>query len=263
MSLEVTVLGCSGSYPGPGDAASGYLVRGGGANVVVDLGPGTLANLQRHVPLETLDAVVLTHRHPDHWTDLTGLHTALKYGSDRVGLQVWGTPEGRDLAEELTGGLAPTLVWHDLSPSALLVVNGLCFTFGPTVHYVPTFAVRVDGPAGELLVYSADTGPSWPLGALTHDSPIFAGRVEADRPIDLLLCESTHLTEREGDGVLHLSGRQAGVLARSAGVRRLVLTHLWPTDDPDQHRAEATEAFGAPVEVAVTNQTYDVGRREP
>jgi ribonuclease BN (tRNA processing enzyme) len=260
MSLQLTVLGCSGSYPGPGDAASGYLLRGGGTNVVVDLGPGSLANLQQHLALEAIDAVILTHRHPDHWTDLTGLHTALKYGSDRQGLQVWGTPEGRQLAEELTGGLAPTIEWRDIADGSLLVVNGLCFTFGPTVHYVPTFAVRVDGPAGELLVYSADTGPDWPITALTTESPVFAGRPEAERRIDLLLCESTHVASREGEGVLHLSGRQAGVLARSVGARRLLLTHLWPTDDPEDHRAEAIEAFGAPVELAVTNQTYDIGR---
>ena len=263
MSLQVTVLGCSGSYPGPGDAASGYLIRGGGATVVIDLGPGTLANLQRHVPLESLDAVILTHRHPDHWTDLAGLHVALLYGSERRGLQVWGTPECRRQAEELTGGLAPTFAWRDLEVGSLLVVDGLCFTFGPTDHYVETFAVRVDGPGGELLVYSADTGPGWPITALTTESPVFAGREEASRPIDLLLCESTHLASREGEGVLHLSGRQAGVLARSVGARRLVLTHLWPTDDPEDHRAEAVDAFGGPVELATTNQTYDVGRPAP
>jgi len=260
MSLQVTVLGCSGSYPGPEGACSGYLVQGGGANVVIDLGPGALANLQRHLPMEALDTVILTHRHPDHWTDLAGLHVALKYGSDRQGLQVWGTPEGRALADELTGGLAPTLEWRDLTAGSLLVVNGLCFTFGPTDHYVPTFAVRVDGPGGEVLVYSADTGPGWPIDALTTASPVFAGRPEAERPIDLLLCESTHVAAREGEGVLHLSGRQAGVLARSAGARRLLLTHLWPTDDPEDHRAEATGAFGAPVALAANNQTYDVGR---
>ena len=85
MSLQMTVLGCSGSYPGPEGACSGYLVQGGGANVVIDLGPGSLANLQRHLALRRVDAVILTHRHPDHWTDLAGLHVALKYGSDATG----------------------------------------------------------------------------------------------------------------------------------------------------------------------------------
>src|SRR5262249_41593551 len=148
VSLDLTVLGCSGSYPGPGAACSGYLVRGGGANVAVDLGPGSLANLQEHLDLDDLDAVVLTHAHPDHWTDLCGLHTAWKYALGREGLQVWGTAQGRELAEAITGGMAPTIDWRDLDTSSLLVVGGLCFTFAPTVHYLETSAVRVDGPAG-------------------------------------------------------------------------------------------------------------------
>ena len=73
MGLSFTVLGCSGSYPGRGQACSGYLVQGGGVNLIIDLGPGSLANLQNHIDIGAIDAVILTHRHPDHWTDLAGL----------------------------------------------------------------------------------------------------------------------------------------------------------------------------------------------
>jgi len=258
VSLSITVLGCSGSYPGPGSACSGYLVQGGGANVVVDLGPGSLANLQGHVSLGDLDAVVLTHAHPDHWTDLCGLHTALKYGLDRTGLHVWGTRSCRPLAESLTSELSPTFDWHDLGTSSLIVVGGLCFTFAPTVHYVETYAVRVDGPAGEVLVYSADTGPRWSLDGLTKDSPHFAGWPEGRRAVDLLVCEATGLVGDERPDFLHLSARQAGVLGASSGARRLLLTHLWPGNDPEDHRREAAVTYGRAVELAVTNQRYDV-----
>ena len=262
MALDLIVLGCSGSYPGPGAACSGYLVQGGGANVAVDLGPGSLANLQEHLDLADLDAVVLTHAHPDHWTDLCGLHTAWKYALGRDGLQVWGTASGRELAEALTGGLAPTIDWRDLGASSLLVAGGLCFTFAPTVHYVETFAVRVDGPAGEVLVYSADTGPAWTLDGLTQGSPVFAGTAESAHAIDLLVCEATGLVGDERPDFLHLSARQAGVLAASADVRRLLLTHLWPGNDPEDHRREAAAAYGRPVEIAVTNQRYAVTSTE-
>jgi ribonuclease BN (tRNA processing enzyme) len=256
VGLSMTVLGAAGSYPGLGQACSGYLVQGGGANVVVDLGPGSLANLQRHIGLDEIDAVVLTHGHPDHWTDLAGLRVALKYGLGQEGLRVWGTRECGRLARDLSGGLEPTIVWHDLGPDSLLVAGGLCFTFAPTHHYVETFAVRVDGPGGEMLIYSADTGPAWSPVSLMADSVVFAGAPEADRRLDLLLCESTHLIADEGEGVLHLSARQAGDLGRACGARRLLLTHLWPTHDPDDHRREATEAFGQPVDIAVTNERY-------
>lgn len=258
MGLAVTVLGCAGSYPGPDQACSGYLVQGGGANIVIDMGPGSLANLQRHLPLEAVDAVILTHSHPDHWTDLAGLRVALRYGLGREGLRVWGTPECGRMARLLSEELEPTIVWRDLAPDSLVVAGGLCLTFAPTDHYVETFAVRVDGPGGEMFVYSADTGPAWSPASLMSDSVIFAGASESSRPLGLLLCEATHLIADEGDGVLHLSGRQAGALGRSAGARRLLLTHLWPTHDPEDHRREATEAFGRPVELAVTHQRYDL-----
>jgi ribonuclease BN (tRNA processing enzyme) len=258
VGLSITVLGCSGSYPGPGAACSGYLVQGGGANLAVDLGPGSLANLQQHLTLDDLDAVVLTHAHPDHWTDLCGLHTAWKYALEREGLQVWGTASCHSLAEELTGGLAPTLDWRDLDASSLLVVGGVCLTFTPTVHYVETYAVRVDGPGGEVLVYSADTGPQWTLDGLTRNSSYFAGRAEADHPVDLFVCEATGLEDDERPDFLHLSARQAGVLGRSSGARRLLLTHLWPGNDPEDHRREAAASFGQDVEIAVANQRYVV-----
>jgi ribonuclease BN (tRNA processing enzyme) len=258
VSLSITILGCSGSYPGPGAACSGYLVQGGGANVAVDLGPGSLANLQRHIPIADLDAVVLTHAHPDHWTDLCGLHTAWKYALSREDLQVWGTAPCRALAEDITGGLSPTFDWRDLDASSLLVVNGLCFTFARTVHYIETYAVRIDGPAGEVLIYSADTGPDWTLDGLTVDSPLFAGRAEADHAIDLFVCEATGLIGDEGPDFLHLSARQAGILGRSSDARRLLLTHLWPEHDPEDHRREAADTYGQAVEIAVTNQRYVV-----
>lgn len=77
--MSLTVLGCCGSYPGPGQACSGYLVRAIGTSVWVDAGTGTLANLQRHVRLQEVDAIVLSHEHPDHWMDLTGAYVAAKY----------------------------------------------------------------------------------------------------------------------------------------------------------------------------------------
>ncbi|HEV2369108.1 MAG TPA: MBL fold metallo-hydrolase, partial [Acidimicrobiales bacterium] len=74
--LRLTVLGCSGSYPGPGQACSGYLVRHGATTVWLDAGSGTLANLQLHVALGEIDAIVLSHEHPDHWSDVEGFAVA-------------------------------------------------------------------------------------------------------------------------------------------------------------------------------------------
>ncbi len=80
MGLSITVLGCSGTYAGPGGACSGYLVRSNDTSVWVDTGPGSLANLQQHIDLASLDAIVVSHSHPDHWGELGVVRNALKYG---------------------------------------------------------------------------------------------------------------------------------------------------------------------------------------
>ena len=246
MGLSLTVLGCSGSYPAVGMACSGYLVQGEGVSVLLDLGPGSLANLQRHLGLADVDAVIISHRHPDHWTDLAGLDVALEYAHGRQGLPVYGNAETHALAEALTTGLAPTIDWHDVEDGSEITIGALRCRFAATDHYVPTLAVRIDDlVSGQSLAYSADTGPSWSFDVLGPG-------------IDLALCEATNLTDGEGDEVLHLSARQAGVMARSAGVRRLVLTHRWPGSDPEAYRAEGSEAFGAPVEIAADNERYDL-----
>lgn len=242
--MSLTVLGCSGSYPGPGGACSGYLVRGGGVAVVLDMGPGTLANLQLHMAMTDIDAVFISHMHADHWTDLAGLRTALKYGLGVEGLPVYSTGETREAAEALCVNLEPTFDWNIVTDGDVFEVGGLRFVCSHTEHYVETLAARVDEiSSGASIAYSADTGTGWSLEALGDG-------------VDLALVESTYPTDAEARGVLHLSATQAGAMARVAGARNLVLTHLWPPSDPGLHQANATAAFGRPVHVASVGATY-------
>jgi ribonuclease BN (tRNA processing enzyme) len=239
--LTLTVLGCSGSYASAGGACSGYLVRAGDTTLWLDAGPGTLATLQQHVGLFDVDAVVLSHEHPDHWHDLEGYLVACRYGTpSRAGVPVYA-PAG--LRDRSYFELEPTFAWHEVAGGDHVAVGDIDLSFSRTHHGVETLAVRVDGGGGSL-GYSADSGPDWSLEALGS-------------PLDLALCEATLSSDEEGK-VQHMSARQAGASARAAGARRLLLTHLWPALDPARSRAEGSEAFGAPAELAAHNVRYTV-----
>lgn len=251
MGLSVTVLGCSGSYPGPDGACSGYLVRHASATgtttVWLDCGSGTMANLQRHADLDDVDAVVLTHEHPDHWTDLESFHVWAKYGPGKRGIPVYSPTAFRTLTPR--NALAPTFDWRAVGDGdcvELVDDSGLTATFSRTDHGPETLAVRLDDAgAGRSLGYSADSGPGWSLEALGPG-------------LDLALCEATLLSDMEGKVPGHLSARQAGATATAAGVGTLVLTHLWPTTDPTAAALEARTTFDGPLSVARLHHTYEV-----
>ncbi len=227
------MLGCDGSWPGPGGAGSGYLIASGSTRVLVDAGPGTFANLQlRHDPA-SLDAVVITHSHTDHWTDLYGLDAHARFVLERTGIPLFGPGELRERARELAE--RTTFDWRVVAGGDAADIGDLRCRFRRTDHPVETLAVRVEG-SGRALGYSADSGPRWELADLGTG-------------LDLALCEATYTAEYEGT-MGHLSGRQAGNQAREAGVPRLVITHRWPTVDEGAVGAEARAAFDDRVEHA-------------
>ncbi|MBV9412957.1 MAG: MBL fold metallo-hydrolase [Acidimicrobiia bacterium] len=241
MGLTLTVLGCSGTYAAPGGACSGYLVSDGSTTVWVDTGSGTLANLQRHRPLEGVDALVLSHEHPDHWTDLEGFFNVCRFVTGREGIPVYAPAGLRE--RTYNDDESPYFEWREIKDGSHVGIGDMSFTFSRTDHGPETLAMRIDG-AGRSLGYSADTGPKWSFEQLGPE-------------LDLALSEATFLQDDEGVAQ-HLSGRQAGESAKRAGAARLVLTHIWPTIDKERSRAEAADAYGGPVDLAETNEIYEV-----
>lgn len=241
--MRLRVLGSNGTYPTPGRPCSGYLVEAGGARVMLDAGPGTLAALQEAGAAGALDALVVTHAHPDHCSDVFHLFNLLRFGpAARQGLPIFA-PEGVAAALGAFLGAGEghafdrVFDWRTVGPGDAARVGPLDLAFAVTHHQLPTLAVSV-AAEGRRLVYSADTGPGGDLPALAAGA-------------DLLLCEATLQDGPGGEGwPYHLSARQAGILAREAGVGRLLLTHLAPMLDPARSVAEAAEAFGGRVEWA-------------
>ncbi len=240
----LTVLGCDGAHPGAGGAASGYLVRTAAATVWLDAGSGTFARLQEVCYPGTVDAVVLTHEHPDHWSDIESFAVWLQLQSSAEPVLVLAPP---GLRQRSYFADDRALEWREIEPSSRVEVHDLRLSFAPTDHGPPTMAVRFDrvgAAAGEApLAYSADTGPEWSVEQLGEG-------------IGTFLCEASYTKEREGDH-RHLSGRQAGIMAHAAGVGELVVTHRFPTVEAEPLALEAAEGFGRPVYQAAPGVIFE------
>jgi ribonuclease BN (tRNA processing enzyme) len=242
--LTLTVLGCDGSHAGAGGAASGYLVRSwtSGTALWLDAGPGSFANLQRFCDPGSLDAIVVSHEHGDHCSDLAGFVTAaghtLEWHRDPVPVLAAPGVKAR-VGKEAEGILA----WREVGDGDGTDVGGVRVMFSQTDHGPVTLAVRLEGD-GASLGYSADSGPGWSLEALGPG-------------LDLALCEATYTKDHEGT-LQHMSGRQAGASAKAEGARRLVVTHRWPTIAADAVGAEAAAAFGGPVGQAAVGRGYSL-----
>jgi len=249
--MRLRVLGSNGTYPTPGRPASGYLIEHGAIRVMLDAGPGTMAVLQEVTAPASLSALVLTHGHGDHCTDVFSLFNLFRYGPDAVrGLPAFA-PEG--VATRLAGFLgAPpehdffrVFDWDQVAPGDTRRVGEIEFHFGAADHPVPTVTVAV-AAAGRRLVYSGDTGPGSDLAVLAAGA-------------DLLLCEATFQgVPGEGRWPYHLSAGEAGDLARKAGVARLLVTHVAPMLDPARSIEEARAAFGGPTDWAAPGMEVTV-----
>jgi ribonuclease BN (tRNA processing enzyme) len=254
----LTVLGCSGSVPGPDAAASGYLVEGDGAMIAVDLGNGTLAALMAHRDPFALDAVLFSHLHPDHCADFSALTVLRRYhpepprDPETHKLAVYGPAQAPrrfaaayapSVAEIDETDLTDVYTFHTFT-TAPTTIAGFTVTTDLVEHPCEAYGVRIER-AGRSLCYTGDSGPCDALLRLAHR-------------VDTLLAEASWTDGPDRPEKLHLSGRQAGELAAEAGVGRLVVTHVPPWTDRDSVFAEARAAFAGDVVLAEAGSAYRI-----
>lgn len=238
--MEFRVLGANGTYPTAGHPAAGYLLSHAGTDVWVDAGAGTLGALQDLMDPADLDAVVVSHIHADHSSDLFAAYHYLRFGpAPRAGMRLF-VPEGA--AERMRAYVDPAgdnfeKTFDVCVPVAgqAYPVGGLTFRFDRADHPVPTLLVRAEA-GGRSLVYSGDTGTDCDLVGLATGA-------------NTLLCEAT-FQGADKPAPHHLTAREAGEIAHRAGVERLILTHILPTLDRNQSIEEAAAGFGGDVMAA-------------
>jgi ribonuclease BN (tRNA processing enzyme) len=249
--MRLTVLGSAGGYPVPGVAASGYLVDHGETRIWCDIGPGTLMGFPER--LDTIDAVVISHEHPDHCLDLLALFHALAYPiQPRAGIPVYATAETiakmiAFVSPDQTSLIERTFRFVPVAGGSVAEVGPVRIGFSETSHPVHTVAMRFEVD-GRSLAYTGDTGPAGNWHRLVEG-------------VDLFLCEATFVGTREQYPYpYHLNAGEAGQIANAAGVDRLVLTHVPVHFDRTRSRAEAEAGFGSEVLLAAPGAAFDLPR---
>ena len=254
--MRLTILGRSPASPNPGEACAGYLVEGGGARLLVDIGPGVVSQLVRRHHPDELDAVVISHMHADHMLDLVTLRYVYPWRERPKDqrLRVFVPPGSADQLLDLAKGAGNAkhfescfrVAEHDGASS--LAFGGITMTPVRTQHYIPCWGFRMEAD-GRRLAYTADTAPCDGLSDLANDA-------------DLLLSEATLRTLDEDaqppEPRGHITPAEAGGAAQEGGSRRLVLTHLPVDGDGSWARIMASETFAGEVEVAEPSATYEV-----
>jgi ribonuclease BN (tRNA processing enzyme) len=248
--VQLTVLGCAGTFPGPDSPCSGYLVQHDGYCLVVDLGAGALGNLQRHIDVRDVDAVYVSHLHADHCIDLVAYFYARRYHPSGMlpALPVYGPPGMGDrisaaFEQPHVDGLDEVYDFRERG-AGTLQLGPFTLTAAVVEHPVECHGLRIEA-GGRVLAYSGDTARCDAL-------------VELARDADVLLCEASWPSLPEPPPGIHLTGREAGEHATKAGAKRLLLTHLMPFYDPQAMLAEAKETYGGVLELVQAGSSYTV-----
>ena len=269
--MKLTVVGMSGSCAGAGSSASSYLLEheadGRTWRIVLDLGSGSFGALQNYVDPFDIDALLLSHMHPDHSCDIAGLKVYLKYHPQKGRAVLGGgqrlvTFGPQDLVERTVSycGFDSEAPGSDESAREVFdfqfLLNGVSFQVGPFAitpfemnHPVSAFGFRISVPtlAGvKTFAYTGDTDLCANLDPLSAQA-------------DLFLAEAAYVKGRDDAIVdLHLTGAKAGQVAERNGVKKLILTHIPPWNDPAVTRAEAADCFAGEIHLAQAGQVYEV-----
>lgn len=280
--MKLHILGRNSGGPGPGGACSGYLVQSGNGNILLDCGPGIIGRLQQIIPIDDLDAIIITHLHADHFLDLIPLAYLLMdkcfssaNNSKLLQIPVF-IPQGTRLViESISRALGhynfifPTIPSssrcyqdflslhekYDDFVFALLSCNeysldgnldllGLEIKMQSVNHRVPTSAIRIE-ENGKSLVYSGDSAYCPPLIKLARNTDVF-------------LCEATNTPSSAIIYPNHMSPYEAGTIAKEANAGELILTHLSPWVDANWVLEEAQKVYKGKVIIAIEGETHDI-----
>jgi ribonuclease BN (tRNA processing enzyme) len=255
VSATLNVLGSGSILPRVGHGCAGYALRPepGAPVTLLDCGPGSIRALaSAGIPLAQVRRVVLSHYHLDHCLDLFALAFARHNPAlgETCEIELVG-PRGLrariEGAPDVLGHWAamPRCVLCEVEPGEELEREGLRWRCAANGHTPESLSWRVE-PAGR---------PGWSL-VYTGDTPEDERVAELARGAGWLLAECSFPEEEAAPN--HLTPSAAARLARAARVRALILTHFYPSMDPEEARARAERVFEGPIELARDGRAFEL-----
>lgn len=244
LTMRVHVVGSSGTFPAPGRPASGYVMEQGSTRIWCDAGPGTFMSLPMDPDL--IDAVVVSHRHPDHCSDLVAAYHAWTYRPEpREPVPLFAPQSVWDHLVAFVGHDLHSFDFHSVTDGETTDIGEIGVRFVETDHSVPTIGTRWEANQ-RTIFYTGDTGPG---GGWRHSA----------RGVDVMLSEASFQGSTEDKGhEHHMTAGEAAEIAREVGASQLYLTHIPPYYESSVSLADAEQIFDRPVRLAVPGTSFDV-----
>lgn len=216
--MELDILGSAGSYPGPENPCSSYLIRTQRISLLLDLGNGAMANLLGALEPQTLDAIIISHGHVDHFADMIGLYHYLKFTKvPTVPIDLYGTNDFYSKFRYLIGDsreeIMPIFAFHEIANGQRATIGDCDILFLRARHPIETYITRVQSD-NRTLCYGAD-------------GDISDNLLNASYRTDMLLCESTWEEKLPQHPFgLHMDARDVATVATQAEVPKVLVTHI-------------------------------------
>lgn len=204
--MEIIVLGNNGPFVDKNGACSSYLIKSKDANILNDCGTGSTSNLFKYIDPINLDAIILSHLHYDHISDLYTLGYYLNINNKTIDLFLPDHP--RDIYEQFRNNNAFNVFL--ICDCNMITIKDVLVTFCEMTHPIKSFACKFRD-SNSTFVYSGDTNYNERIG-------------EFSKKCDLLIVDG-------GNAKPHLFPEDCDLIKTQSNAKLFIISHLNPSFD--------------------------------
>lgn len=243
--MKLTILGCNSPYPNIDDACSGYLLENDHTTILIDCGHSVFSKLNSTMEINALDAVIISHFHPDHYVDLHALRyvirTGLQNGRRSEPLPLFIPKEPSDMFTYWNNTQEFKVTPLDYGEE--YIVKSMHISAYAMKHPIPVWGIKVQSNNSSLF-YTGDT--------------IYDDNLQLPRDVSLLLGEASFLARDTAlaKEVGHMSTFDLATMAKKVSPQLLVATHLWPEFSLEQIESELKEHYSGEFAIAKSGKEF-------